>query len=69
MEQTLELSDSPRSAARQFMAFLVELSTQRDGSDSNEKNTKEIHETSAPVSQDEPSTEAHPETLADNIRK
>ena len=69
MEQTLELSDSPRSAARQFMAFLVELSTQRDGTDSNEKNTKEIPETSALSCPSEPSTEAHSETPADNIHK
>ena len=69
MKKTLELSDSPRSAARQFMAFLVELSTQKDGTYSNEMSTKEIPETSALSCQDEPSTEARPETPADNIRK
>ena len=69
MEQTLELSDSPRSAARQFMAFLVELSTQKDGSDSNEKNREEIPETSALSCPDAPSTEVHPERPADNNHK
>ena len=67
MEQTLELSDSPRSAARQFMAFLVELSTQKDDIDSNAMSTKEIHETSSALCQDEPSIEAPREKPADNI--
>ena len=69
MEQTIELSDSPRSAARQFMAFLVELSTQKDDSDSTAMNTKEIPETSALSCPDAPSTEVHPETPADNNHK
>ena len=69
MEQTLELSDSPRSAARQFMALLIELSTQRGDNDSNEKNTKEIPEKSSALCQDAPNTEGRQEKLADNDHK
>ena len=69
MEQTLELSDSPRSAARQFMALLIELSTQRGGSDSSEMNTEEIREKSAPLCPNAPSIEDRQEKPADNGRK
>ena len=69
MEQTLELSDSPRSAARQFMAFLIELSTQKGGNDSNSMNTTEIPEKSAPLSPTAPNIEARQEKPADNSRK
>ena len=69
MEQTLELSDSPRSAARQFMAFLVELSTQKDGNDSNEKNTEGIPEKSSHLCQDAPSIEDREEKPDDNDHK
>ena len=69
MEQTLELSDSPRSAARQFMAFLIELSTQKGGNDSNEMNTKEIPEKSSAPCPDAPNTEDRQEKPADNDRK
>ena len=68
MEQTLELSDSPRSAARQFMAFLI-ASTQKGGNDSNEKNTKEIPEKSSALCQDAPNTEDLQEKPADNDHK
>ena len=66
--QTIELSDSPRSAARQFMAFLI-ASTQKGGNDSSEKNTEEIREKSAPVCPNAPSTEDHQEKPAHNSRK
>ena len=69
MEQTLELSDSPRSAARQFMAFLIELSTQRGGNDSNEKSTEETPEKSAAPCQNAPDTKDLQETPADNSHK
>ena len=69
MEQTLELSDSPRSAARQFMALLIELSIQKDGNDSNGMNTKEIPEKSSDLCQDAPSIEDRQEKPADNGRK
>ena len=69
MEQTLELSDSPRSTARQFMAFLIELSTQKGDNDSNEKNTKEIPEKSCHLCQDAPNTEDRQEKPADNDHK
>ena len=69
MEQTLELSDSPRSAARQFMALLIELSTQRDGIDSNGMNTKEIPEKSSALCQDAPNTEDRQEKPVDNDHK
>ena len=69
MEQILELSDSPRSAARQFMALLIELSTQRGGNGSNEKNTKEIPEKSSAPCRDAPSIEDRQEKPADNDHK
>ena len=69
MEQTLELSDSPRSAARQLMALLIELSTQKGDNDSNEKNTKEIPEKSSALCQDAPNTEDLQEKPADNDHK
>ena len=69
MEQTLELSDSPRSAARQFMAFLIELSTQKGDNDSNAKNTEEIPEKSSDLCQDAPNTEDLQEKPADNDHK
>ena len=69
MEQTLELSDSPRSAARQFMAFLVELSTQKDGNDSNETNKKDIPETSSAACQDGSHTKESQEIPGDNSCK
>ena len=68
MEQTLELSDSPRSAARQFMAFLI-ASTQKSGNDSNEKSTEEIPEKSVAVCPNAPSIEDRQEKPADNGRK
>ena len=68
MEQTLELSDSPRSAARQFMAFLI-ASTQTGGNDSNEKSTEEIPEKSAPLCQSAPNIEDRQEKPADNDHK
>ena len=69
MEQTLELSDSPRSAARQFMAFLIELSTQKGDSDSNKMNTEGIPEKSSDLCQDAPNTEDLQEKPADNDHK
>ena len=69
MEQTLELSDSPRSAARQFMTLLIELSTQKGDNDSNAKNTEEIPEKSSALCQDAPNTEDLQEKPADNDRK
>ena len=69
MEQTLELSDSPRSAARQFMTLLIELSIQRGGNGSNEMNTKEILEKSSAPCQDAPNTEDCQENPADNDHK
>ena len=69
MEQTLELSDSPRSAARQFMALLIELSTQKGDNDSNEMNTDGIPEKSSALCQDAPNTEDRQEKPADNDRK
>ena len=68
MEQTLELSDSPRSAARQFMAFLI-ASTQRGGNDSNEKSTEEIREKSVVVCPNAPSIEDRQEKPDDNDHK
>ena len=69
MEQTIELSGSPRSAARQFMAMLIEFSTQKDEHDSNEKSTEETPEKSAAPCPDAPDTEDLQETPADNSRK
>ena len=69
MEQTLELSGSPRSAARQFMAMRIEFSTQKDEHDSNEKSTEEIPEKSAAPCPDAPDTKDLQETPADNNRK
>ena len=69
MEQTLELSDSPRSAARQFMAMLIELSIQKGGNGSNETNTEGIPEKSSAPCQDAPNTEDRQEKLADNDHK
>ena len=69
MEQTLELSGSPRSAARQFMAMLIELSTQKDEHGSNEKSTEETPEKSAAPCQNAPDTKDLQETPADNSHK
>ena len=69
MEQTLELSGSPRSAARQFMAMLIEFSTRKDEHDSNEKSTEEITEKSAASCPDAPDTEDLQEKPADNDHK
>ena len=68
MEQTLELSGSPRSAARQFMAMLIEFSIQKDEHGSNEKSTEETPEKSAAPCPDAPDTEDLQETPADNSR-
>ena len=67
--ETIELSGSPRSAARQFMAMLIEFSTQKDEHGSNEKSTEETLEKSAALCQCAPSIEDHQEKPADNIRK
>ena len=56
MEHTLELSASPRSAARQLLAFLI--NSQQGARDSKKKNTEETPETSAALSQDEQGTQA-----------
>ena len=69
MEQTLELSGSPRSAARQFMAMLIEFSTQKDDHDSNEKSTEETPEKSAALCPDAQDTKDLQEIPADNNRK
>ena len=69
MEQILELSDSPRSAARQFMALLIELSTQKGDNDSNGMNTKEIPEKSSALCPDAPNTGDRQEKPADNDHK
>ena len=66
MEQTLELSGSPRSAARQFMAMLIEFSTQKDEHGSKEKSTEDIPEKSAAPCPDVPDTKDFQETPADN---
>ena len=66
MEQTLELSGSPRSAARQFMAMLIEFSTQKGEHDSNEKSREEIPEKSAAPCTDAPGTKDLQHTAADN---
>ena len=69
MEQTLELSDSPRSAARQFMAMLIEFSTRKDEHGSNEKSTEETPEKPAAPCQNAPDTKDLQETPADNSHK
>ena len=69
MEQTLELSGSPRSAARQFMAMLIEFSIQKDEHGSNEKSTEEIPEKSTVPCQNAPDTKDLQETPADNSHK
>ena len=69
MEQTLELSGSPRSAARQFMAMLIEFSIQKDEHGSNEKSTEKTPEKSAAPCQNAPDTKDLQETPADNSHK
>ena len=66
MKQTLELSGSPRSAARQFMAMLIEFSNQKGGHDSNAKSKEGIPEKSAALCPDAPGTKDLQHTAADN---
>ena len=67
MEHTLELSASPRSAARQLLAFLI--NSQQGARDSKKKNTEETPETSAALSPGEQCTQDAPETPDHSERK